>query len=106
MICFRSMTRCRSICFDYAVVEKEQRNPGDAFRRDLEGSGYLEYADGGHGQTGVGHGVLNDTCENVHVVNELNVPILCMGLKNMVVAASPEGILVSIRSSRAILNLT
>ena len=43
----------------------------------------------------VGEGVLNDTCENVHVVNELNVPILCMGLKDIVVAASPEGILVS-----------
>lgn len=31
----------------------------------------------------------------VHVVNELDVPILCMGLKDVVVSASPEGILVS-----------
>ena len=38
---------------------------------------------------------MNETCTNVHVVNELNVPILCMGLKDVVVAASPEGILVS-----------
>ena len=30
-----------------------------------------------------------------HVVNELDVPILCMGLKDVVVSASPEGILVS-----------
>ena len=29
------------------------------------------------------------------VVNELDVPILCMGLKDVVVSASPEGILVS-----------
>ena len=39
--------------------------------------------------------MLNEKCENVHVVNELDVPILCMGLKDIVVSASPEGILVS-----------
>ena len=31
----------------------------------------------------------------IDVVNELDVPILCMGLKDVVVSASPEGILVS-----------
>ena len=37
---------------------------------------------------------LTKTCK-VYVVNELDVPILCMGLKDVVVSASPEGILVS-----------
>jgi len=37
----------------------------------------------------------NETCENLHVINELNVPIVCMGVKDVVVAASAEGILVS-----------
>lgn len=45
--------------------------------------------------TNVGKAILDNTCENVHVVNELDVPILCMGLKNIVVSASPEGILVT-----------
>ena len=43
----------------------------------------------------VGEAILNDTCENVHVVNELDMPVVCMGLKDVVVSASPEGILVS-----------
>ena len=43
----------------------------------------------------IGKAILNDTCRNVHVINELNVPILCMGLQDAVVSASPEGILVS-----------
>ena len=43
----------------------------------------------------VGEALYNETCENLHVINELNVPVLCMGLKNIVVSASPEGILVS-----------
>ncbi|MDE7248954.1 MAG: phosphomannose isomerase type II C-terminal cupin domain, partial [Lachnospiraceae bacterium] len=44
---------------------------------------------------GVGKVLFGDACENVHVINELDVPILCMGLKNAVISASPEGILVS-----------
>ena len=43
----------------------------------------------------IGDAVLNETCENVHVINELGVPVLGMGLKNIVISASPEGILVS-----------
>jgi mannose-1-phosphate guanylyltransferase len=46
-------------------------------------------------ETAVGDVRLNDTCTNVHVINELGIPILVMGGKDMVVAASPEGILVS-----------
>lgn len=52
----------------------------------------------------VGEALYNETCENLHVINELNVPVLCMGLKNIVVSASPEGILVSDNSSPAISN--
>ena len=43
----------------------------------------------------VGDAVLNETCENVHVINELDVPVLCMGMKDVIVSASSEGILVS-----------
>ena len=43
----------------------------------------------------IGKAILNDACENVHVLNGLDVPVLCMGLKDVVVSASPEGILVS-----------
>ena len=38
---------------------------------------------------------LDETCENTNVVNELNIPILCMGCEDMVVAASGDGILIS-----------
>ena len=38
----------------------------------------------------VGDAILNETCENVHVINELAVPVLCMGLKDVIVSASGE----------------
>ncbi len=43
----------------------------------------------------IGKAILNETCDNLLVVNEVDVPVLCMGLKDVVVSASPEGILVS-----------
>lgn len=43
----------------------------------------------------VGKGILNETCNNVHIVNEMDVPELAMGLNDVVISASLEGILVS-----------
>ena len=43
----------------------------------------------------IGNAVLNNKCENTSVINELNMPLLCMGTKHLIVAASAEGILVS-----------
>ncbi len=83
------------ISFDYAVAEQEK----DILVRRFEGSwkdlGTWNTLTEAMEESSVGDAVLGGTCENVHVVNELDVPILCMGLKNLVVSASPEGILVS-----------
>ena len=38
---------------------------------------------------------MNEKCDNVHIIYELNVPVLAMGLHDVVISASPEGILVS-----------
>ncbi len=38
---------------------------------------------------------LGEQCENTHVINELSIPVVVLGAKNLVVAASPDGILVS-----------
>ena len=42
-----------------------------------------------------GNVVTDGTGENTHVFNELGLPLLCIGTKDLVVAASPDGILVS-----------
>ena len=46
-------------------------------------------------ESSIGEVIMDPTCENVHVINELNVPILAMGLNNVVISASPDGILIS-----------
>ena len=83
------------ISFDYAVAEKEKRISVMRFDGDWKDLGTWNTLTEAMEESCVGRAMLNETCENVHVVNELDVPVLCMGLKDMVVSASPEGILVS-----------
>ena len=83
------------ISFDYAVVEKEPSIRVMRFHGRWMDLGTWNTLTDAMGEYSVGNVRMNDRCENVHVINELSVPILCMGLKNVVVAASPEGVLVS-----------
>lgn len=83
------------ISFDYAVVEKEQDIQVMRFNGQWKDLGTWNTLTESIDETILGKGIKDDTCENTHIINELNIPILCMGLKDAVVAASPEGILVA-----------
>lgn len=83
------------ISFDYEVAEK------------ADNVGMVEY----HGQwkdlgtwntltdelknNEYGNVITDGTGDNTHVFNELSIPLLCLGTKDLVVAASPDGIIVT-----------
>ena len=92
---FNKYETLNKISFDYAVVEKEDNIQVMRFNGMWKDLGTWNTLVESMNDNILGNGILNDTCENTHIVNELNIPILGMGLKNIVVAASPEGILVS-----------
>jgi mannose-1-phosphate guanylyltransferase len=83
------------ISFDYEVVEKASAiavMEYDGYWKDLGTWNTLTE----EMEPGVlGRGALAPDVRNVHVVNELNVPIVVMGLSDVVVSASPDGILVA-----------
>ena len=83
------------ISFDYAVVEKEEKIQVMRFAGEWKDLGTWNTLTEAMDEPVIGEAMLNDTCQGVHVVNELNVPVVCMGLHDVVVSASPEGILVS-----------
>ncbi len=83
------------ISFDYAVVEKEPEIQVMRFGGQWKDLGTWNTLTEAMSENAIGEAILNEKCENVHVVNELNVPVVCMGLKDVVISASPEGILVS-----------
>lgn len=92
---FNKYETLNKISFDYAVVEHENEIEVMRFAGTWKDLGtWNTLTEAMENQT-VGKATLNNNCENVHVINELDVPILCMGLKDVVVSASPGGILVS-----------
>ena len=89
------------ISFDYAVVEKEKSIEVMRYKGTWKDLGtWNTLTEAMEGNT-IGDARMNEKCEGVHVVNELEIPILVMGLKDVVVAASPEGILVSDKEQSA-----
>lgn len=85
--------------FDYEVVEKAKHIvalPYDGYWKDL-GTWNTLTEEMGFNVTG--KGIIGDGAENSHIVNELDIPITLLGLDNVVVAASPDGILVTDKES-------
>lgn len=92
---FEKYDSLQKISFDYAVVEKEPEIQVMRFAGQWKDMGTWNTLTEAMEDPSIGKAILDDTCHNVHVLNELDVPVLCMGLKDVVVSASPEGILVS-----------
>lgn len=85
----------KKISFDYAVVENEPKIQVVRFAGMWNDLGTWNTLTEAMDETIVGRGMMNDSCTDVHIVNELDVPILAMGLQNVIISASPDGILVS-----------
>lgn len=83
------------ISFDYAVVEKEDNIEVMRFKGQWKDLGTWNTLTEAMEESCVGEAMMNEECGNVHIINELNVPVLAMGLHDVVISASPEGILVS-----------
>lgn len=92
---FGNYSNLKKISFDYAVVEQETSIKVIRYSGTWKDLGTWNTLTEAMGENAVGDVRFNETCCNVHAINEMGVPILIMGLKDAVVSASPEGILVS-----------
>lgn len=92
---FNRYEELSKISFDYAVVEKEKNIAVQRYSGTWLDIGTWNTLAEVMPEHMIGRVTMDETCRNAHVVNTLPIPILCMGLKDVVVAASPEGILVS-----------
>lgn len=92
---YNSYESLEKISFDYAVVEKEDSIGCLRYSGSWKDIGTWNTFVEEMSETVIGKAELNEVCENTNVINELNIPILCMGCKNMIIAASGNGILVS-----------
>ncbi|MDE6607670.1 MAG: cupin domain-containing protein [Lachnospiraceae bacterium] len=88
-------TNLPKISFDYAVVEKENNIQVMRYSGAWKDVGTWNMMAEVMADRTKGNVTLDDTCDNTNVVNELDIPILCMGCRDMVIAASSDGILVA-----------
>ena len=87
------------ISLDYEVAEKAGSAAVVPFAGQWKDLGTWMTLTEELSQNGIGNVILGEKNENTHVINELGIPVFCDGLKDVVVAGSPDGILVCAKKS-------
>ena len=82
------------ISFDYEVAEKAESVAVVPFSGEWKDLGTWNALCEELPSTHIGNVMMGDNNVNTHAVNELGIPVFCNGLKNVIVAASPDGIMV------------
>jgi len=85
----------KKISFDYAVAETEPDITVLRFNGIWEDMGTWRTLSEIMEDRSLGNVRLDPACSNVKAINDLDMPVVCMGLENVVVAASRQGILVA-----------
>ncbi|MCQ2421976.1 MAG: cupin domain-containing protein [Lachnospiraceae bacterium] len=82
------------ISFDYAVSEHEEKLGVVRYDGLWEDIGTWDTLTAAMSEQTLGD-VVSDRCSNVYAINELGIPLVTYAVSDVVVAASPDGILVS-----------
>ena len=83
------------ISFDYEVVEKTENIVALPYNGSWKDLGTWNTLTEEMGTNILGKGNMGVECEQNHIINELDIPVSVLGLSNIIVAVSPDGILVS-----------
>ncbi|SFE42203.1 mannose-1-phosphate guanylyltransferase [Paenibacillus catalpae] len=95
----RSYHTLPKVSFDYEVVERTEQiivRPYEGYWKDLGTWNTLTEEMGNHL---IGKGMISEDSINTNLINEIDIPVSILGLSNVVVAVSPDGILVADKSA-------
>jgi len=84
-----------AVSFDYEIVERAKRIAAVRYEGAWKDLGTWNTLTEEIDCALTGRGVIGEGAVNAHVINELEIPVALLGLSNVVVAASPDGILVA-----------
>ncbi len=87
------------ISFDYEIVEKDDQAVVIPYNGDWKDIGTWNTLTENMQNKIIGKGFMSKDCTNTNLINELDIPVVVLGVSNVVVAASPDGILVSGKST-------
>ncbi len=83
------------VSFDYAVVEKAEKVAVAVYDKVWKDIGTWNTLTEEMSESTMGNVTCGEGTQNTQVINELGIPIVVLDAKNMVIAASPDGILVT-----------
>ena len=89
-----SYTTLPKISFDYEVVEKAQSVAVVSYQGKWQDIGTWNALCDELPERTIGPASFGPGCDNSHAVNTLDIPMYCEGVSDVIVAASPDGILV------------
>ncbi|MGR9522918.1 sugar phosphate nucleotidyltransferase [Priestia megaterium] len=87
--------KLEKISFDYAVVENASNIVVTSYNGFWKDLGTWNTLTEEMAIAKIGEGRVSESSENTHMINELGIPVSVLGIKDAVVAASPDGILVA-----------
>ncbi|MBU7595710.1 sugar phosphate nucleotidyltransferase [Metabacillus halosaccharovorans] len=90
--CYRNLPK---ISFDYMVVEKAERVIMVPYFGSWKDLGTWVTLTEEMNVSNLGGGIISEDCKNTHLINELEIPVVAIGITNAVVVATPKGILIS-----------
>ena len=88
-------SKLENISFDYKIVEKAEKVVMVEYEGEWKDLGTWNTLTEEMDEKYSGKTIVGEECDNTHIINELSIPIVALGTKNLVIAASPDGILVS-----------
>ena len=98
---FEQYHKLTKISFDYEVLQKANRLVAVQFEGFWKDLGTWESMAEQMSTDTMGNVIMDDTCMDTQVINDLEIPVAVMGAQNMVVVASKEGILVADKNEAA-----
>ncbi|MFI3201064.1 MAG: sugar phosphate nucleotidyltransferase [Eubacteriales bacterium] len=88
-----------AISFDRKVVEHTKSIAMVAYNNNWKDLGTWNTLTEEMNHHTIGEVIVDDTTKNTHIINELSIPMVVLGAKDLIVAASPDGILISNKST-------
>lgn len=92
---YKNYGKLKKTSFDYQVVEKEKNIAVLEFSGMWKDLGTWNTLTEHIENNVTGKALCSNSSTNTHVINELDIPVAVVGIKNAVIAVSPDGILVS-----------
>lgn len=92
---YQHYSELKKISFDYEVVERAENIGMSLYNGEWKDLGTWNTLTEHMGETKIGNVIINEAASDTYVINELDIPLVVLGGENLIVAASPDGILVT-----------